>query len=554
MQTASYTVNSGGGVALWRGIPAQITISGIEDVSGDWLFLVDNDLADGVVLSGTVAADGETLVVTLAEMNTVELAEAIQGRSILQCRATLTDGVSRVYIIPLAIRNRAMDGQPPPTPVAEYYTKAQIDAMISGQIDLDYTTVTNKPQINGVTLAGNKTAADLGLAIPSQIPPAQVQSNWNETDNTSKAYIQNKPVIPSVPVQSVNGKTGAVNLNAADVGAVSKDGLPIVSLEAGTIPAPGAVYTFTPSTATEFAFPTPVAGKDNAFRLVLTMPDPAVAVTFPAGLTWKFATPAMAAGTTSELAFAWTGSAWEGWAVPDMIEYELKADSISRVMDLGVPLSSSGAPINITNNNSKIISYRVSGSVGIFDIGDTDYNTFYTRIYGVYARIYGSNSITLSATSIEFSQYGPNLSIIVNGKTIYDITTTGNDFTLPANLSVAGSIQSAGQDIITPATTTIAPQDNKVYKHLLAASDAIAFDLTSLTSTHQVNFEVHLIQPATAVTFTLPAGVWWAYGDAFASGNAAPTLDTANTEYCLVFRWNGENLLGNLAYSKEVTA
>ena len=96
MQKENFVVNSGGGVALWRGIPAQITIAGIEDVSGDWLFLVDNDYADGVILSGTVAASGETLVVTLENMNTVELAAAIDGKPTPQCRATLTDGLSRL--------------------------------------------------------------------------------------------------------------------------------------------------------------------------------------------------------------------------------------------------------------------------------------------------------------------------------------------------------------------------------------------------------------------------------------------------------------------------
>ena len=358
MQTASYTVNSGGGVALWRGIPAQITISGIEDVSGDWLFLVDNDFSDGVILSGTVAADGGDLVVTLSEMNTVELAAAIQGRGLLQCRATLTDGASRVYIIPFTVRNRAVSGMP--TPVAEYYTKAQIDELISGiSGSSDYSELSNKPAINGHTLTGDQTAADLGLAIPSQIPPAQVQSNWNETDQTSKAYIQNKPTIPaaqvqadwneadqtskayiqnkptipSVPVQSVNGKTGAVNLNAADVGAL--------------------------------------------------------------------------------------------------------------------PLS---------------------------------------------------------------------------GQTI------------------------------TASGAAIIPAHDGVYRHTLSENDEITINTAGMTAMVQVTFELHLVQPATAVTFTLPAGVWWADGDAFASGNSAPTLDTANTEYCLVFRWDGANLLGNLAYSKAVTA
>jgi hypothetical protein len=34
----------------------------------------------------------------------------------------------------------------------------------------DYSDLTNKPSINNVTLSGNKTAADLGLATPSDIP------------------------------------------------------------------------------------------------------------------------------------------------------------------------------------------------------------------------------------------------------------------------------------------------------------------------------------------------------------------------------------------------
>ena len=58
----------------------------------------------------------------------------------------------------------------------------------------NYNNLTNKPQINSVTLSGNKTAAELGLATPADIP--------------------------AVPVQSVNGETGAVELDAADVGAL----------------------------------------------------------------------------------------------------------------------------------------------------------------------------------------------------------------------------------------------------------------------------------------------------------------------------------------------
>lgn len=68
----------------------------------------------------------------------------------------------------------------------------------------NYNDLSNKPSINGNVLSGNKTAAQLGLATPSDIP--------------------------TVPVQSVNGQTGAVNLTipstAADVGAIAAPASP----------------------------------------------------------------------------------------------------------------------------------------------------------------------------------------------------------------------------------------------------------------------------------------------------------------------------------------
>lgn len=61
----------------------------------------------------------------------------------------------------------------------------------------NYNQLSNRPAINGHTLTGNQTAAQLGLAAATDIP--------------------------AVPVQSVNGKTGAVVLDAADVGALPSD-------------------------------------------------------------------------------------------------------------------------------------------------------------------------------------------------------------------------------------------------------------------------------------------------------------------------------------------
>lgn len=64
----------------------------------------------------------------------------------------------------------------------------------------------NEIAVTGITelVAGNAiTITTSGAsAIISSTGEAQVQANWNETDTSSKAYIQNKPTIPAAQVQS----------------------------------------------------------------------------------------------------------------------------------------------------------------------------------------------------------------------------------------------------------------------------------------------------------------------------------------------------------------
>ena len=66
---------------------------------------------------------------------------------------------------------------------------------------------------------------DSGFITSSDIP-AQVQSNWNEADNTSPAYIQNKPTIPAAQVNSDwNANSGVAEiLNKPALAAVATSG------------------------------------------------------------------------------------------------------------------------------------------------------------------------------------------------------------------------------------------------------------------------------------------------------------------------------------------
>ena len=52
----------------------------------------------------------------------------------------------------------------------------------------------NKPTLSTVATTGDYD----DLTNKPTIPAAQVQANWNESDTTSKAYIQNKPNLSTV--------------------------------------------------------------------------------------------------------------------------------------------------------------------------------------------------------------------------------------------------------------------------------------------------------------------------------------------------------------------
>lgn len=90
---------------------------------------------------------------------------------------------------------------------------------------LDYLVPTtrkinNKPLSSDITL----NASDVG-ALPSStiIPDAQIQSNWNETDTGSKAYIQNKPTIPVGITTASSQSNGSWVLTLSDGDTITID-------------------------------------------------------------------------------------------------------------------------------------------------------------------------------------------------------------------------------------------------------------------------------------------------------------------------------------------
>ena len=136
----------------------------------------------------------------------------------------------------------------------------------------DYDDLTDKPSINNVTLSGNKTAAELGLAAASDIP--------------------------TVPVQSVNGKTSAVVLSASDVGA-------------GTYSKPSSGI---PQTDLASAVQTSLGKADTALQSYTetdpTVPSWAKASSKPSYTASEVGAIAAPSSPASGAFLVWNGSAW----------------------------------------------------------------------------------------------------------------------------------------------------------------------------------------------------------------------------------------------------
>lgn len=94
---------------------------------------------------------------------------------------------------------------------------------ISTKADITYVDTKTDAKVDkvaGKQLSANDytTAEQTKLAGIAANAEVNVQSDWNITDSASDAYIKNKPTIPTVPVTSVNAKTGNVVLAKADIG------------------------------------------------------------------------------------------------------------------------------------------------------------------------------------------------------------------------------------------------------------------------------------------------------------------------------------------------
>lgn len=124
MQTATYNIYQRNRISLWRALPTQLTISGIDDISGTWKFYIDNNWVDGALITGAVSTDENDLIISINNLENAYLANAINGKPEIQCNATLTNENDQCYVFQILIKNRTtLDAPPEPAPQTKVFVK-----------------------------------------------------------------------------------------------------------------------------------------------------------------------------------------------------------------------------------------------------------------------------------------------------------------------------------------------------------------------------------------------------------------------------------------------
>ena len=109
-----------------------------------------------------------------------------------------------------------------------------------------------------------------------------------------------------------------------------------------------------------------------------------------------------------------------------------------------------------------------------------------------------------------------------------------------------------GLKIINQQTTSIIPENNKVYKHTLAENEVISINTANLSFNYCMNFELWLKMPSTSVSFTFGNNIYWNSEDTFSLNNNPPDFSDTNMIYVICFRYDGYRLLANLAYKIDL--
>lgn len=180
MQKSIYNIKDKSSVILWRALPVELEITGIDDISGNWRFLLDNNWVDGAIITGTITKSEGKLIVNIDNLDNNYIFSAINGKSQLDCFATLTNDVNKCFLIPITILNRTTNTAPAPTPATSYYTKLETDDKFSTKTQLNNLSSTVYGDIENLaenywtkqeTAEAIANVQTMDIVVVQQLPP-----------------------------------------------------------------------------------------------------------------------------------------------------------------------------------------------------------------------------------------------------------------------------------------------------------------------------------------------------------------------------------------------
>ena len=201
-----------------------------------------------------------------------------------------------------------------PSVSSDAATKGYVDDEVAGKQDVisDLSTIRSGAAAGATAVQPSDlaTVATSGsyndLLNKPTIPAAQVQSDWNEADNTKVDYIKNKPTIPDVSgkADKVVGATSGDVATLDSTGNLTDSGLSVFDFfvmveDASTPPA-----SMAPNTVYKYG----TLSGNTTFPPLATPAEPDIANVY----CWTFATPATAPTIT------WPSgiTAWAGGSAP----------------------------------------------------------------------------------------------------------------------------------------------------------------------------------------------------------------------------------------------
>ena len=248
-------------------VAAQMTAEDFDAIT-TWRLSVDSDYNQSTepllrYTNGIDVDDDGTVCVLIPNVSSQKLIEALGTRSSGEYIAELVGYVAGetvpVFVVqfPFVVSNRIdLEGGDETEPVeGNYYTNAQINALLSAPYEVQFS-------VDGESWHSEQTYLDEYFRIRNSAVQgaewsepmrllagvvAQEQADWNETDTTSKAYINNKPVVADAATNAqIDSRSASKDIRPSNVEYAVRSVMPNVT----TIPAATTAYTLLDASAT----------------------------------------------------------------------------------------------------------------------------------------------------------------------------------------------------------------------------------------------------------------------------------------------------------------